>query len=75
MSRNKRQGKSLPYDKTMVRTADATSLDCGWVPCFVPIGQSMLHPDGSGLKHGTRSFKSREPLAADSVAYGGGLLV
>ena len=24
------------------------------VPCFDPIGQSMLHPDASGMKHGTR---------------------
>ncbi len=24
------------------------------VPCFDPLGQSMLHPDASGMKHGTR---------------------
>ncbi len=23
-------------------------------PCFDPLGQSMLHPDASGMKHGTR---------------------
>ncbi len=23
------------------------------VPCFDPIGQSMHHPDASGMKHGT----------------------
>ena len=24
------------------------------VPCFDPLGQSMLHPDASGMKHGAR---------------------
>ncbi len=36
----------LSYESQLVRRR---------VPCFDPLGQSMLHPDASGMKHGTRA--------------------
>ena len=35
----------LSYESQLVRRR---------APCFDPLGQSMLHPDGSGMKHGAR---------------------
>ncbi len=48
-------GGGLRIDTAVATTlSHALQLIRGRVPCSDPIGQSMLHPDASGMKHGTR---------------------